>query len=97
MTVYLILSFILPFHTHTNLMKSINNEANFSLIFSSLLPLPPSFVQIFSSAHAVLKQELGELGYRLDDRRFESRQRLGIFLLTTASRPVLGPIQLPIQ
>jgi hypothetical protein len=31
------------------------------------------------------------LGYGLDDRWFESRQGLGIFLFTTASRPALGP------
>jgi hypothetical protein len=33
----------------------------------------------------------------LDDRGFESRQGLGIFLLTTASRPALGPTQPPVQ
>jgi hypothetical protein len=33
------------------------------------------------------------LGYRLDDLRYESRQGLGIFLYTTASRPALGPTQ----
>jgi hypothetical protein len=33
----------------------------------------------------------------LDDRGFESRQRLGIFLFTTASRPALGPLQPPTQ
>jgi hypothetical protein len=37
------------------------------------------------------------LGYGLDDRYFESRQGLGIFLFTTASRPALGPTQFPIQ
>jgi hypothetical protein len=37
------------------------------------------------------------LRYGLNDRRFESRQKLGIFLLTTASRPAVGPIQPPIQ
>jgi hypothetical protein len=37
------------------------------------------------------------LGYGLDDRRFESRQGLGIFLFTTASRPALGPTEPPIQ
>jgi hypothetical protein len=37
------------------------------------------------------------LGYGLDDRGFESRQGLGIFLFTTASRPALGPTQTPIQ
>jgi hypothetical protein len=33
------------------------------------------------------------LGYGLDDRVFESWQSLGIFLFTTASKPVLGPTQ----
>jgi hypothetical protein len=33
----------------------------------------------------------------LDDREFESRQELGIFLFTTASRLALGPTQLPNQ
>jgi hypothetical protein len=37
------------------------------------------------------------LGYGLDGRGFDSWQGLGIFLFTTASRPVLGPSQLPIQ
>jgi hypothetical protein len=37
------------------------------------------------------------LGYGLDDRRFESRQGLGIFLFTTVSRLALGPTQPPIQ
>jgi hypothetical protein len=37
------------------------------------------------------------LGYGLDDRGFESRQGLGILLLTTASRLALGPTQPPIQ
>jgi hypothetical protein len=36
-------------------------------------------------------------GYGLDDRGFESRQGLGIFLFTTASRPTLGTTQSPIQ
>jgi hypothetical protein len=33
----------------------------------------------------------------MGDRGFESRQGLGIFLFTTASRPALGPTQPPIQ
>jgi hypothetical protein len=37
------------------------------------------------------------LGYGLDDRGFESRRVLGIFLFTTASRPALGSTQSPIQ
>jgi hypothetical protein len=37
------------------------------------------------------------LGYGLDDREFESRQGLGIFLSTIASRPALEPTQPPIQ
>jgi hypothetical protein len=37
------------------------------------------------------------LGYGLDDQGFESRQGLGIFLFTIASRPALGSTQPPIQ
>jgi len=37
------------------------------------------------------------VGYRLDDRGFKSRQRLGIFLFTTAFIPALGSTQPPIQ
>jgi hypothetical protein len=37
------------------------------------------------------------LDYGLDDRGFDFRQGLGIFLFTTASRPALGPTQPPIQ
>jgi hypothetical protein len=37
------------------------------------------------------------LSYGLNDRGFEFRQRLGIFLLTTASRPALEPTQIPVQ
>jgi hypothetical protein len=37
------------------------------------------------------------LGYKLDDRWFESRQRLRVFIFTTDSIPALGPTQPPIQ
>jgi hypothetical protein len=37
------------------------------------------------------------LGYGPDDPGFESRQGLGIFLFTIASKPALGPTQPPIQ
>jgi hypothetical protein len=37
------------------------------------------------------------LGYGLDEREFEFRQRLGIFLFTTASRLALWPTQPPIH
>jgi hypothetical protein len=37
------------------------------------------------------------LGCRLDGRVLESRQGLGIFVFTTAFRPVLGPTDPPIQ
>jgi hypothetical protein len=36
-------------------------------------------------------------GYGLDDRRCDSRQGMGIFLFTTASKQALGPTQPPIQ
>jgi hypothetical protein len=37
------------------------------------------------------------LSYGLDDRWFESRQGLGLFLFTTVSRTALGLTRLPIQ
>jgi hypothetical protein len=37
------------------------------------------------------------MGYRLDDRGFDFRQELEIFLITTATRPALGLIEPPIQ
>jgi hypothetical protein len=37
------------------------------------------------------------LGYELNDRGFQSRQRLGIFLFITVSRPVLGLTRPPVQ
>jgi hypothetical protein len=37
------------------------------------------------------------LRYGLDDRWFESRRGLGIFLFTTTTRTALGPTQPPIQ
>jgi hypothetical protein len=37
------------------------------------------------------------LGYGLDNRGFDTRRGLGIFLFTTASRTALGPTQPPIQ
>jgi hypothetical protein len=37
------------------------------------------------------------LGYGLDDRGFESRYGLGIFLFTTASISALGPTQPPVR
>jgi hypothetical protein len=37
------------------------------------------------------------LSYVLDNRGFESRQGLRIFLFTTASRPALGATKPPIQ
>jgi hypothetical protein len=37
------------------------------------------------------------LDYGMDDRRFESRWGLGIFLFTTASRPARGHTHPPIQ
>jgi len=40
--------------------------------------------------HHIIYLHVFFLGYGLNDRRFESRQGLGIFLLITASRPALG-------
>jgi hypothetical protein len=40
---------------------------------------------------------LDATGWTIGVRRFESRRGLGIFLFTTASRPVLKPTQPPTQ
>jgi hypothetical protein len=37
------------------------------------------------------------MGWTIGDLEFDSRRGLGIFLFTTASKPALGPTQLPIQ
>jgi hypothetical protein len=41
--------------------------------------------------------DFNSLGYGLDDREFESRQGLGIFIFSTVSRPALGPTQPSMQ
>jgi hypothetical protein len=49
-------------------------------------------------SHIVMQMGAGiALGYGLDYWGFESRQGLGIFRFTTASRPALEPTQPPIQ
>jgi hypothetical protein len=52
-----------------------------------------------SSSHERRNSSVGiALGYRLDGvLGFDSRWGPGIFLLTSASRPALGPTQPPIQ
>jgi hypothetical protein len=56
------------------------------------------YFRVLNSMHGSRNSSVGiALGYGLDDRVFKSRQRLGIFLFTTASRTALGPTQLPIQ
>jgi hypothetical protein len=44
----------------------------------------------------VHNEELHNMNYSLN-LEFDSRRGLGIFLLTTVSRPILGPTQPPIQ
>jgi hypothetical protein len=53
----------------------------------------------FLSRHGrdIFRHYISTWSYGLDDRRFESRQGLGIFLFTTASRTALGTTQPPIQ
>jgi hypothetical protein len=57
----------------------------YSVVFLYFYTLLPIFYKIVP------------LGYGLGDRGFASRQWLGIFLFTTASRPALGPTQPPVQ
>jgi hypothetical protein len=59
----------------------------------------PRFCHFFTSG--VTRNDFDDGAYfwhtLLDDRGFESRQGLAIFLFTTASRPTLGPTQPSIQ
>jgi hypothetical protein len=69
------------------------------LVFITLLII---FIIIWFYFGFRFSEEPGELsgialGYGVDDRWFEYRQRLGIFLFTTASRPALEPTLTPIQ
>jgi hypothetical protein len=64
--------------------------------------MSPQPLKFSSFNYSVLIEEPGQLsgivlGYGLDDRGFESRQGLGIFFPTSASRPALGPTQPPMQ
>jgi hypothetical protein len=70
--------------------------------FLKTLFSPSLFLILPLFSNTIYVQEPGELsgialGYGLNNRGFESRQGLGIFLFTTASRPALGPIQSSIQ
>jgi hypothetical protein len=58
-----------------------------------------SYTFVFVTLFFVMSRDSCDiaLGYGLEDRGFESRQPLGIFLLTTVSRPALAPTQPPIQ
>jgi len=59
----------------------------------------PQYPRLIPTTNMVRSTNILEiaLGYGLDDRGFESRQGLGTFLLTTASRPALELIQPPVQ
>jgi hypothetical protein len=86
---------------------SLNNQKISSDFFPPFISLRGPYIicPLFSNPpqSPVLPQKMKPifsgvaLGYQLDDRGFESRQRLGIFFFTTVLRPALGPTQLPIQ
>jgi hypothetical protein len=50
-----------------------------------------------TTRHELLLSSALCLDHGLDDRWFEFRQSLGIFIFTTASRPALGPTHPPIR
>jgi hypothetical protein len=80
---------------------------NFSFLFPTLIPTSNKgrihlhfHLQSFHLVQVLVDSWVGRAtGYGLDDRMigFDSRRGLGIFIFTTASRPVLGPSQPPIQ
>jgi len=51
----------------------------------------------FNGVGGGLGRDSSVVGYALDDRGCETRQRSPIFLFTTVSRPAFGPTQPPIQ
>jgi hypothetical protein len=63
----------------------------------SVRVLPVWFSYLLSYIVNWRSRDSSALGYGLDDPGFDSRQGLGIFLLTTVSRPALGSIQHPSQ
>jgi hypothetical protein len=69
-----------------------------TFLYSFLYACLSSF---FPQRNLVLKidgvERRKNMGWTIEVRGFDSRQELGIFLFTTASRPVLGPTQPPIQ
>jgi hypothetical protein len=85
---------------HVQQVKDNQFLLNFILAFT-----PCPFSLSASTFHYSLYSELIQpgylggiaLGYGLDNLGFESQQGLGIFHFTTASSPVLGPTQPPIQ
>jgi hypothetical protein len=52
---------------------------------------------LWNSVQQVRSRGSSALGYGVNDRGFETRQGLGVFIFTTASRPAPGPTQPPIQ
>jgi len=54
--------------------------------FAKFVDQPYHFVEVL--------WPFSKLGYGMGDRGFESRQGLGIFPFTTATRPALGPTNL---
>jgi hypothetical protein len=72
----------------TLMVFGVEDELRSFLFFFSFLPLLSPLCQYIQEP---------ALGCGLDGRGFESRQGLGIFLITTASRPALVPTLPPIQ
>jgi hypothetical protein len=72
-------------------LKSYQHLVNIQAYFTAI------YKQAYSSRANALAGKKHVLGYGLDERVFESRQGLGIFLFTTVPRPTMGPTQPPIQ
>jgi hypothetical protein len=82
-----------------NLLHPSRVQLFFSVVCSQLLSICVIPTRRETKFHTHIKQLISgvALGYSLGDRGFESRQRVGIFLFTTATRMTLGPTQPPIR
>jgi hypothetical protein len=72
--------------------QKMEKKLNTTFVYINLIPTNS---EVKLCLHQI--RECLEPGYGLDDREFESRKGLLIFLFTTASRPALRPTQPPIQ
>jgi hypothetical protein len=90
----------MSFNGHV-LNARIVNDIDIIIVVMDIIITFPSILFIFSNFILPLHESEMKPKFNnsvmLDDRGFDSRQGLGIFLFTTASRSALGSTQPPIQ